>query len=62
MAFHFLHTVGRWYEHKGRASLVAQTVNHLPTMQESRVPSLCQEDPLKKGMATLSGIFAWRIP
>ena len=41
------------------ASLVAQTVNNLPAMQ---VPSLAQEDPLEKGMATHSSILAWRIP
>ena len=31
-------------------------------MQEIRVPSLGQEDPLEKGMATHSSILAWRIP
>ena len=31
-------------------------------MQETRVPSLGQEHPLKKGMATHSCILAWRIP
>ena len=31
-------------------------------MQEMRVPSLGQEDPLEKGMATHSSILAWRIP
>ena len=30
--------------------------------QETRVPSLGQEDPLQEGMATCSGILAWRIP
>ena len=35
--------------------LVAQTVKHLPTMQETRVRSLGQEDPLQKGMATHHG-------
>jgi len=29
---------------------------------EMHVPSLGQEDPLEKGMATHSGILAWRIP
>ena len=32
------------------ASLVAQTVKNLPAMQEARVQSLGQEDPLEKGM------------
>ena len=37
-------------------------VKNLPAMQETRVPSLSQEDPLEKGMATHSSILAWRIP
>ena len=44
-----------------RASLVTQTVNNLPAMQETQVPSLGQEDPLEKGMATHSTILAWEI-
>ena len=40
-----------------RASLVAQMVNNLPTMQETWVQSLGQEDLLKKGMATHSSIL-----
>ena len=44
------------------ASLLAQTVKNLPAMQESRVLSLGQEDPLEEGMATHSSILAWRIP
>ena len=31
-------------------------------MQEMRVQSLGQEDPLKKGMSTHSNILAWGIP
>ena len=31
-------------------------------MQETLVPSLGQEDPLKKEMATHSSILPWRIP
>ena len=31
-------------------------------MQETRVRSLGQEDPLEKEMATLSSILAWRTP
>ena len=45
-----------------RASLVVQMVKRLPTMQETRVRSLGQEDPLEEGMATHSTILAWRIP
>ena len=44
------------------ASLLAQTVKNLPTVQETQVCSLDQEDPLEKGMATHSSILAWRIP
>ena len=40
---------------------VAQTVKHLPIMQETRVQSLGQED-LEKEMATHSIILAWKIP
>ena len=42
--------------------LVAQTVNNLPTMQETQVQSLGQKDPLEEGMAILSSILTWRIP
>ena len=35
---------------------------NLPTMWETQVQSLGQEDPLEKGMAAHSGILAWRIP
>ena len=45
-----------------RTSLVAQTVKRLPTMQETPVRSLGQEDPLGKKMATHSSILAWKIP
>ena len=44
------------------ASLVAQTVENPPAMQETRVRSLGWEDPLEKGMATHSSLLAWRIP
>ena len=42
------------------ASLVAQRVMRLPTMGETRVQSLNQEDPLE--MATHSSTLAWKIP
>ena len=45
-----------------RASLVAQTVKSLPVVQETRVRSLVQDDPLEKEMATHSSILAWKIP
>ena len=43
-------------------SLVAQTVKPLPTIRETGVQSLGQEDPLEKEMATHSSILAWKIP
>ena len=45
-----------------RTSLVAQTVENLPAVQEIWVPYLVWEDLLEKGMATDSSILAWRIP
>ena len=42
-------------------SMVAQMVKNLPAMQETRVQSLGQEDPLEKGMETHSSILPWRI-
>ena len=44
------------------ASLVAQTVKHLPAMWETWVRSLGREDPLEKDMAIHSSILAWKIP
>ena len=43
------------------ASLVAQSVENLPAMQETRFGSYGQEDPLEKEMATHSSILAWKI-
>ena len=42
--------------------MVAQTVKNLPAVQKTRVPSLGQEDPLQKEMATHFSILAWRTP
>ena len=42
--------------------LVAHTVKNMPTIQETWVQSLLQEDPLEKGMATHSSILAWKLP
>ena len=44
-----------------RASLVTKMVKYPPAVQETPVQSLGQEDPLEKGMATYSSIFAWEI-
>ena len=44
------------------ASLVTQTVNKQPAIQETWVWSLGWEDSLEEGMATHSSLLAWRIP
>ena len=36
-------------------------VKNLPVMQEMQVRSLDWKDPLEEGMATPSGILAWRV-
>ena len=38
------------------------TVKNPPAVQEKQVRPLGQEDPLEEGMATHSGVLAWRIP
>ena len=43
-------------------SLVAQLVKSLLAMLETWVWTLVWENPLEEGMATHSGILAWRIP
>ena len=49
------------FMHSG-AFLVAQIAENLPAVQETRLLSLGQEDPLEMGMAAHSSILAWRIP
>ena len=44
------------------ASLVAQIIKNLPTMQEVQVQSLGGVDPLEKGMSTHYSILDWRMP
>ena len=44
-----------------RASLMAQVVKNLPSMQ-TQVRLLGWRDPLEKEMATHPNILAWRIP
>ena len=41
-----------------QSSLVSQTVKNLPAICETWIQSLGQKDPLEKGMATHSSIFA----
>ena len=47
---------------KGRASLVAQRLKRLLPMQETRIQSLGQEDPLEQEMVTHSSTLAWKVP
>ena len=39
---------------------MVQMVKNLPAMQEPRLQSLGQEDPLEEGMTTHSSILAWK--
>ena len=41
---------------------MAHMVKNLPTMRETRVRSLGQEDPLEMGKATHFSTLAWKIP
>ena len=41
---------------------MAQMAKSLPAPQETRVPSLSQDDSLEKEMTTNSSILAWKIP
>ena len=41
---------------------MAQAVENLPAMQETRVQFLGREDPLEEGMATHSRILTWGAP
>ena len=41
---------------------MAQMAKNLPAMQETRVWSLGQEDPLEEALATHCSILAWKIP
>ena len=50
---------GLWHFH---AFLISQSVKNLPTMQETWVQFLGQEDTLEKEMATHSSTLAWKIP
>ena len=45
-----------------RASLWLRQSSTCLAMRETRVPSLGQEDPLEKEMATHSSTLAWKIP
>ena len=56
------HGVGIFTTSPSGASQLVLVVKKLPAVQETRARSQVLEDPLEKGMATHSGILAWRIP
>ena len=51
------HVIGLWYSFPDGSE-----VKSLPAIQETRVQSLGQEDPLEEEMAPHFSILAWRIP
>ena len=52
---YYHHIISIW------ASLEAQTVKNLPSMQDTLVQSLGCEDPLGKGTDTHSSSLAWKL-
>ena len=44
-----------------QTSLVAQSINNLPTVQKTQALCLGRGDPLEMGMTTHSGILAWKL-
>ena len=52
----------RWNLWAERGFPGGSAVKNPPTMQETWVQSLGQEDPLEQGMATHSSVLDWRIP
>ena len=61
-AFYLSPTISPIWPLTHRASPGAQTVKNWPVMQETRIQSLGQEDPLEKGMVISPTILAWEIP
>ena len=51
-----------WQQQQQQPLQVTQTEKNLPTVQETWVWSLDQEDTMEKAMATHSSILSWRIP
>ena len=49
-------------DHMSSTYLWTNLMMHLPTMRETRVQSLGQEELLEKEMATHSSTLAWKIP
>ena len=50
------------YNRSDRVSLVAQTIENLPAVQETWLRSLGRDNLPEKKMAIHSSILAWRIP
>ena len=48
--------------HQGSPLTLSSLSKNLPVMQETGVQSLCQEDPLEKGMEIHFRILSWEIP
>ena len=46
----------------GSFPVSSRILKNLPAVQETRVLSLGQEDPLEKEMANHSSIHVWKIP
>ena len=64
-AFYFyFHTpcCNLYYSILGLSWWLSKVVRGPPAMQETQIQSLVLKDPLEKGLATYSSIFAWRIP
>ena len=53
-------SLGKNYQKKNWTQMVTQMIKNLPTMWETQVQSLCQEDHLDRGMATHSNILGYR--
>ena len=62
LIFHDNQSLGISIKLSFRFTLVAQTVQHLPTMHETQIRSLGGEDLLEMEIATHSSTLAWRIP
>ena len=59
------HVEEQLHKYKSRVLLgfpSGSAVKNPPAVQKMLIRSLGQEDPLEKGMAIHSSIFAWRIP
>ena len=61
----FTHSISQnlvWSRGQTQGFPSGSVVKNPHAVQETQVPSLGREDPLKEGMATHASILAWRIP